>query len=215
MSNKKQAQQATPSDLAIARDWALDHGEIEAAATEGERILIFTPTCIYAGLVARVGPLVIELIDAGIVYETGDLIDAANGTIKDLQSWPGAIRIPIGAILSAAVQVQTNADDDILAARKWTLEHGEIQGAANEGERALIFTPTFIYAGLVSRVGPTVIELIDAGIVYETGDLTVAASGKLTDFQTWPGPIRIPTGAILSVAIVEFPESVETWSSET
>ena len=85
-------------DRKLSEDWALKHGEIYTVAQEGESVLVYTPTFILHGRVDRVGPIAIELLDAGVVFETGPYDKAANAEFVDAQSWPEAVRIPMSSI---------------------------------------------------------------------------------------------------------------------
>lgn len=88
-------------DLAVAFDWAESHGQLTYPAQPGERVLIYTPTFIVHGLVARVGPLCCELIEASVVFETGAYATAMRREFKDAQVWDAPIRVPWGAVIMA------------------------------------------------------------------------------------------------------------------
>jgi len=69
----------------VANDYAESRGEAAYLAYPGERVVIYSPTWIVMGNVTRVGPLVIELEDAGIVYDTGQHGEFRAGA----EAWSG------------------------------------------------------------------------------------------------------------------------------
>lgn len=112
---------ADQNDIQVAADFAHHHGQIVYAASSAERVLIYTPTFIVAGLVARVGYTAIEVIQASIVFETGKFENAIKGDFKDHQSWPTPIRVPHSAIcLCTHIPVDEDAKaEDIRSVESW------------------------------------------------------------------------------------------------
>ena len=66
---------------------------------------------------------------------------------------------------------------------------------AHLGEKVTLFGLVYIYTGTLTGVNNHEVELTDASIVYETGELD---SGKWKDSQSLPSPWNIRTGAIES-----------------
>ncbi|MFH1602778.1 MAG: hypothetical protein ABIH03_02605, partial [Pseudomonadota bacterium] len=56
------------------------------------------------------------------------------------------------------------------------------------GEKVCLFCGVYIYTGTLAGVNDDHLELTDAKIVYETGELT---SGKWKDAQALPTPWRV------------------------
>jgi hypothetical protein len=65
------------------------------------------------------------------------------------------------------------------------------------GKRVMLFCLNYIYAGTLSGVNQTCVQLEDAAIVYETGAFD---KKTFTDAQKLPFPLYIQTGAIESFA---------------
>jgi hypothetical protein len=62
-------------------------------------------------------------------------------------------------------------------------------------EKVTLFCINYIYTGVLSGVNDADVELIDAKIVYETGELN---SGEWKDAQLLPSPWNVRTAAIES-----------------
>jgi hypothetical protein len=63
------------------------------------------------------------------------------------------------------------------------------------GEKVTLFGLVYIYTGTLSGVNGAEVELTDAKIVYETGELN---SGDWGDAQSLPSPWSVRTAAIES-----------------
>ena len=66
---------------------------------------------------------------------------------------------------------------------------------AHLGEKVTLFCMIYIYTGTLTGVNDTDVELTDAKIVYETGELT---SGEWKAAQSLPSPWNVRTAAIES-----------------
>ena len=66
---------------------------------------------------------------------------------------------------------------------------------AHLGEKVTLFGVVYIYTGTLTAVNDTDVELTDAKIVYETGEL---ATGEWKDSQSLPSPWNVRTSAIES-----------------
>ena len=66
---------------------------------------------------------------------------------------------------------------------------------AHLGEKVTLFGLVYIYTGVLSGVNDSEVELTDAKIVYETGELT---SGDWKDAQDLPSPWSVRLAAIES-----------------
>ncbi len=63
------------------------------------------------------------------------------------------------------------------------------------GEKVCLFAMVYIYTGVLSGVTESDVELTDAQIVYETGEL---ASGQWKDSQRLPSPWNVRLSAVES-----------------
>jgi len=63
------------------------------------------------------------------------------------------------------------------------------------GEKVAVFCGVYIYAGVLAGVNANHIELDDAVLVYETGELS---SGSWKDAQALPSPWRVMLAGIES-----------------
>ena len=68
------------------------------------------------------------------------------------------------------------------------------------GERVTLFCMNYIYTGKLVGVNDTCVLLEDAGIVYETGDLTTKS---WKDMQKLPGEWYVSTSAIESFGLLK------------
>lgn len=199
MNEKKILTMATEQDLVVANDYAKANGLLEGPCKLGERVHLYTPTFIVSGLVGRVGPNAYELLDPHIVFETGEYDEASAGKEKKKEAWPGpVIRVPLCSILFACVMPNDTPEEDLKRAEEHAMKHGELKGPCIVGERAHIYTPTFIVTGLVACTGPTSVELLEPAVVFETGEYGEAAAGREKKKEFWPGPaVRVPLCSIL------------------
>jgi hypothetical protein len=62
-------------------------------------------------------------------------------------------------------------------------------------EKIVVFCMNYIYSGVLTGINDTCILLEDAGIVYETGELT---NKNFKDFQKLPSNLYIQTASIES-----------------
>lgn len=92
-------------ELDVQNDMTLSDGQPSHLALPKEKVMIYTPTWIVSGTVISAGPLVIELSDPHIVYDTGQHgrrpPNADEWESLDRSPWPGCImRVPaIGVIV--------------------------------------------------------------------------------------------------------------------
>jgi hypothetical protein len=68
------------------------------------------------------------------------------------------------------------------------------------GERVTLFCLNYIYTGKLVGVNTSCVKLEDAGIVYETGELTTK---QWKDMQKLPGTWYVQTGAIESFGLLK------------
>jgi len=66
---------------------------------------------------------------------------------------------------------------------------------AHLGQKVTLFCLVYIYTGVLSGVNDAEVELTDAQLVYETGEL---AAGGWKDAQALPSPWNVRTSAIES-----------------
>ncbi len=66
---------------------------------------------------------------------------------------------------------------------------------AHLGEKVTLFGMVYIYTGTLSSVNDSDVELTDAKLVYETGELN---SGEWNDAQALPSPWSVRLSAIES-----------------
>lgn len=66
---------------------------------------------------------------------------------------------------------------------------------AQLGEKVTLFGLVYIYTGVLSGVNDTEVELTDAKIVYDTGELD---SGDWKDAQSLPSPWRVRLASVES-----------------
>lgn len=98
--------QKLEEDVAVALDHAQAEGRPSYICHAGENVLIYTPTFIWRGTVKGVGPLVVELEDAWIEYDTGSHQDAVTMNQGDRSDWGSlTVRIPTTAICGCVVGV--------------------------------------------------------------------------------------------------------------
>jgi hypothetical protein len=79
----------------------------------------------------------------------------------------------------------------------------EVSGEGLEkllGERVTLFCMNYIYTGKLMGVNASCVLLHDAGIVYETGELS---DKKWKDMQPLPGPWYVQTSAIESFGVLK------------
>ena len=79
----------------------------------------------------------------------------------------------------------------------------ETQGEGLEsvlGEKIMLFCAVYIYTGTLSGVSDNEVELTDAKIVYETGDLS---EGEWSDAQALPSVWRVRLSAVESWGIAK------------
>lgn len=72
---------------------------------------------------------------------------------------------------------------------KKLVEVTEVQGEGLDslmGEQVLLFCLNYIYAGKLVGINETFVQLENAGIVYETGEL---GASSYKDFQRFPGGV--------------------------
>ena len=68
------------------------------------------------------------------------------------------------------------------------------------GERVTLFCCRYIYTGKLTGVNETCVLLEDAGIVYETGELT---TNDWSDMQKLPGDWYVATQSIESFGLLK------------
>ena len=68
------------------------------------------------------------------------------------------------------------------------------------GERITLLCLNYFYTGKLVGIGKTCVLLEDAGIVYETGELT---SKQWKDMQKLPGPWYVRLSAIESFGVLK------------
>jgi len=79
---------------------------------------------------------------------------------------------------------------------KRIVESTEMTGfEAMLGEKVCLFCGVYIYTGVLSGVNDNYVELSDAKLVYETGELN---SGEWKDAQQLPNPWRVMVQGIES-----------------
>ena len=68
------------------------------------------------------------------------------------------------------------------------------------GERVTLFCVNYIYTGMLSGVNDSCVELTDAAIVYETGELNTK---DWKDAQSLPHPLYVMLSAVESFMILK------------
>ena len=90
----------------------------------------------------------------------------------------------------------TTMEDEMMKQVKKEVEIVDGEGlTALIGENVLLMCANYFYAGVLTGVNDTCVELEDAGIVYETGALS---GDKWKDCQQLPGVWYVQTAAIES-----------------
>jgi hypothetical protein len=97
MATKKVVKKATTKKAAPKTRPSRERGLVGLL---GSRVTLFCLNYIYTGTLVQVGGGAVELADAGIVYETGGLLEPSW---KDMQKLPGAWYVSLSAIESFGI----------------------------------------------------------------------------------------------------------------
>lgn len=162
----------------------------------GKVVLVHCINYIYSGMLTNVSDTEVELTKAQVVFETGGYSDKKFKNAQSVQNTP--VHLSRGAIESWWTLPSTENDKEKDKDKRNELAPNvSTDSFLNYLNMPLLVHGTnYIYAGVLTGVNGQLIELQEAGVVFDTGEYTGKMQFK--DFQKVPSNVYLNKCALES-----------------